>query len=106
VERTADFNICSFVQQQKLNDRRVHVASSYMQGRHFGVVREQVRVCLLIKHKELNYSRRLVFNRQMQVRLSELFQLVIDVSSVCLLVHFEYFNKLLRLVVFNELYDG
>ena len=82
------------------------MAGSYVQWRHFSVVGERVRVCLLIKHEELYNTGRLVFDGQMQVCLSKLFQLFIDVSSTCLLLHLEYFNKLVRLIVLDELYTG
>jgi hypothetical protein len=67
-------------------------------------MRKRVRVCLLIKHEELYNTGRLVFDGQMQICLSKLFQLFINVSPTCFLLHLEYFNKLVRLVVLDELH--
>ena len=76
-----------------------------MQWCHFCIVRKQVWVCLLIKHEELYYPWRLVFHSQMQVCFSKLLQLLIDVSPTCFLLHLEYFNELVRLVMLDELYS-
>jgi|LauGreDrversion4_2_1035121.scaffolds.fasta_scaffold26232_3 hypothetical protein len=75
-----------------------------MQWSHFCVVRKQVGVCLLIKHEELYYSGGLVFDSQMQVCLSKLFQLLVNVPPACFLLHLEYFNELFWLVMLDELY--
>jgi hypothetical protein len=80
------------------------VTSCDVQWCHFRVVGHQVWVRFLFKHQKLHDSWGLMFNCEVQVSLTELLQCVVNVFTAFFLVHLEYFNKLLWLVVFNELH--